>query len=320
MNIQDLLSNNVQFGMMTGFGTPKAARLIVDFAHKHGFDSLWVGDHVAFPVPIIDCLTQLTYAAALSTRLTIGTAVYLLPLRHPTPVAKQISSLDMLSDGRLIFGVGIGGEFPNEYAACGVDVKQRGARLGESVKVLRKLWSGEPVSFEGNYFNLNNVRMRPVPKQSGGPPIWFGARQPAALARAGRLADGYISYIVTPSMFADALNRIADSAEQANRKISQFGTGHLLFARIDDDYESAFKIANSHLSQRYAMDFSKATRKYAAIGKPSDVAAKIAQFHDAGVRHFVLDMVGPETDRLDQLERFVGEVKTLFGASISASA
>lgn len=318
MDIQNILTKKVQFGMMTGFGTAAAARRIVDFAHQNDFDSLWVGDHVAFPVPIMDSLTQLSFAAALSDRLIFGTAVYLLPLRHPTPVAKQIASLDLLTDGRLIFGVGIGGEFPNEYAACGVDITQRGARLGESISLMRKLWSGESANFAGRHFNLQEVLMLPKPKQTGGPPIWCGGRRPAALARAGRLADGYISYVITPDMFADALNTIAESAEQEGRQLSQFGTGHLLFARIDDDYETAFKIANDHLSKRYAMDFSKATRKYAAIGRPEDVAAKMIEFHSAGVRHFVLDMVGPEADRLIQLERFAGEVKTLINKSVSA--
>ena len=309
--MKDILSNTLQFGIMSGFRSPADAHRIVDFAHQHHFDSLWVGDHVAFAVPIMDSLTQLSFAAALSDRLILGTAVYLLPLRHPTPVAKQIASLDLLSEGRLIFGVGIGGEFPNEYAACGVEVKQRGARLSESIPLMRALWSGESVNHTGRYFNLQEVSMRPTPYQPGGPPIWCGGRQPAALARAGRLAHGYISYVVTPAMFADALASIAKAAEQANRKLAHFGTGHLLFARIDNAHETALKVANDHLSQRYAMDFSKATRKYAAIGRPEDVAATMQSFCDAGVRHFVLDMVGPPADQLAQLQRFAEEVRPL---------
>jgi alkanesulfonate monooxygenase SsuD/methylene tetrahydromethanopterin reductase-like flavin-dependent oxidoreductase (luciferase family) len=113
-----------------------STRATVELAERLGFDSLWVGDHIAFPVPMLDPLLQLAQAAAYSERLLLGTAVYLLPLRHATPVAKQVATLDHLCDGRLIFGVGVGGEFPREYEACGVPVAERGARLSEAIPLL----------------------------------------------------------------------------------------------------------------------------------------------------------------------------------------
>ena len=118
---------------------------LVGLVDRCGYDSMWVGDHVAFTIAIFDPLLQLAQAAVLSRRLVFGTDVYLLPLRHPTPVAKQVSTLDHLTEGRFIFGVGVGGEFPKEYEACGVPLDERGARLSESMTVMRKLWSGEPV-------------------------------------------------------------------------------------------------------------------------------------------------------------------------------
>ena len=117
------------------------------------------------------------------TRLQLGTAVYLLPLRHPTPVAKQVSTLDHLTEGRFIFGVGVGGEFPKEYEACGVPIGERGARLSESLAVLRALWSGRPASYKGRFFQFEEVAMQPPPRQAGGPPIWCGGRSDAALRR-----------------------------------------------------------------------------------------------------------------------------------------
>src|SRR5438552_5981742 len=116
---------------------------LVELVDRSGYDSLWVGDHISFALPILDPLLQLAQAAVASRRLQLGTGVYLLPLRHPTPVAKQVSTLDHLTEGRFIFGVGVGGEFPKEYEACGVPLGERGARLSESFTVLRKLWSGE---------------------------------------------------------------------------------------------------------------------------------------------------------------------------------
>src|SRR5277367_5383948 len=125
---------------------------LVELVDLSGYDSLWVVDHISFAVPILDPLLQLAQAAVASRRLTLGTSVYLLPLRHATPVAKQVATLDHLTEGRLIFGVGVGGEFPKEYEACGVPIGERGARLSESLTVLRKLWSGEPASHAGRFF------------------------------------------------------------------------------------------------------------------------------------------------------------------------
>lgn len=283
----------------------------VELADACGFDSVWVGDHISFTTPILDPLMQLLQVAILSPRLEIGTGVYLLPLRHPTPVAKQVATLDVLSEGRLIFGVGVGGEFAQEFAACGVPLNERGARLSEGIEVLRKLWSGAPVSHEGRFYPFPEVQLLPAPAQPGGPPVWCGGRSDAALMRTGYLADGYISYVVTPQMFSDALQKIAAAAAQAGRKFDAFGTGHLLFARIDDHYDQAFAAAVRSLSHRYAMDFTKPAGKYAALGRPEDVAQSMRAFYDAGVRHLVMDFVGPYEEREQQLERFKNEVRPL---------
>jgi len=290
---------------------PAEARRLVEMAERLGYDSMWVGDHVAFTIPILDPLLQLAHAAAYATKLSFGTGVYLAPLRHPTPTAKMIATLDHLAGGRFIFGVGVGGEFPGEYAACGVPVTERGARLAEIIPLLKKLWSGEKVAHDGKFYPLPETLMLPAPRQPGGPPIWCGGRQPAALKRAGELADGYISYVVTPEMYAEALSQIEAAAEAAGRELKHFGTGHLLFARIDDDHETALEEATKTLSVRYNMDFRRAAQRYAALGRPADVAAMIDRFRQAGLRHVVVDLVGPYEERDQQIERFAKEVKPL---------
>ena len=276
------------------------------------YDSLWVGDHIAFAVAILDPLLQLAQAAVVSRRLTLGTNVYLLPLRHPVPVAKQVASLDHLSEGRLILGVGIGGEFPREYEACGVPLGERGPRLSEAIPLLRRLWSGAPVSHQGRFYPaFNEVAMQPPARQPGGPPIWVGGRADAALARAGRLADGWISYVVTPETYRAALDKIAAAAQQAGREIDRFGTGHLLFARLDDSYERALDAASESLSRRYAVDFRRAAERYAALGRPEQIAERIRAFHAAGARHIVLDLVGPYEERPAQIEALARSVMPL---------
>jgi probable F420-dependent oxidoreductase len=316
------LDNQLRIGIQTihrrtepavGPWLPRIDELValVERVDQCGFDSLWVGDHIAFAIPILDPLLQLAQAAIVSRRLQLGTNVYLLPLRHAGPVAKQVSTLDHLCEGRLIFGVGVGGEFPQEYALAGVPINERGARLSEAIQVLRKLWSGEKVSNEGRFYPFSELRMQPPARQPGGPPIWCGGRSEGALKRTGRLADGWMSYVVTPDMYRASLEAIAAAADAAGRRLDSFGTGHLLFTRLDDTYEAALEAATESLSVRYAMDFRKAAQRYGALGPPAQIAERIRAFHAAGVRHLVLDLVGPYEERDAQIERVAADVLPL---------
>jgi probable F420-dependent oxidoreductase len=285
---------------------------LVELVDRGGYDSLWVGDHIAFPVSILDPLLQLAQAAVASRRLLLGTSVYILPLRHPMPVAKQVSTIDHLTEGRFIFGVGVGGEFPKEYEGCGVPIEERGARLSESIRVMKTLWSGEPASHNGRFFTFEGVTMKPPPRQAGGPPIWCGGRSDAALRRVGRMTDGWMSYVVTPDMYRAGLTKIAAAAAEHDRSFARgFGTGHLLFARVDETYEKALDAATVTLSHRYAMDFRKAAQRYCTLGPPTQVAESIRGFYDAGVRHVILDLLGPYEERQRQIEWFASEALPL---------
>jgi probable F420-dependent oxidoreductase len=305
------LDTGLTFGFQARMPTPEGAREVVALAERFGFSSLSMGDHLAYAVPILDPLMQLACAAGLTRRLTMMPAVYLLPLRHPGPVAKQVATLDHLCDGRLIFGVGVGGEFASDFDVAGVPITERGARLSESIVVLRKLWSGEKVSHQGRFFSFTDIQMLPEPVQPGGPPIWCGGRQDAALRRIAELADGWISYVVTADMYRAGLEKIAGFAAAAKRTPSRFGTAHLLFCRLGPTREQALKVATEHLSIRYAMDFSKAAARYCALGPPADVAAAVGAFHTAGVRRIVLDMIGPIEERAAQLQQFAEDVMPL---------
>lgn len=305
------LDDRFRVGFITVAPTREAARANAELAERCGYDSIWAGDHIAFPMPILDPLLQLAQIAAFSDHVTLGTSVYLLPLRQPTGVAKQVATLDHLSGGRFIFGVGQGGEFPKEYEACAVPMSERGARMSESIEISKKLWTGKSVSHQGRFTRFTDVEMLPAPVQKGGPPVWCGGRSPAALRRIGRLADGWISYVVTPERYRQGLEVIAAAAEKAGRQPERFGSGHLMFVWVDDDYETALRKATEHLSRRYAMDFSAPAKKYAALGRREDVAASIDAFRRAGLRHLVVDPTGPAAEREAQLERFAREVVPL---------
>ena len=305
------LEERVQFGITARLSTRAIIRRTTALLEEIGFQSLWAGDHIAFTSPILDPMLGLSQAAAMSDTLKIGTAVYLLPLRSAAAAAKLAASLDHLSEGRFIFGIGAGGEFPREFDACGVSPTQRGARLTEGIEVMRKLWSGKPVSHHGKLWNFEDVHMQPAPVTIGGPPIWCGGRSEAALGRAGTMADGWMSYVVTPDQFARGLATIDAARTGAGRAAEPFGTAHLLFTRLDDSYERAWDDATALLSTRYAMDFRKPAERYCAMGNPEAIAATLRKFHAAGVRHFILDMLGTPEEREAQLKRFADEVRPL---------
>lgn len=311
------LASKLNFGFITVMASPAMCRSTVQLAERCGYDSLWVGDHVEFPVPILDPLLQIAQAAGMSDTLSFGTGVYLLPMRHVVHVAKQLTSLDQLTGGRLVFGTGVGGEFPNEWAATGVPHNERGARMSEAIPVLKQLLSGATCSNDGCFYPFENLTMKPACTTPTGPPIWTGGRSAPALKRAGEMADGWFSYVVTPDMYRSALESIAQAAEATERSIDAFGSGHLLFMRVDDSYEQALDHATDHLSMRYAMDFREAAKKYAALGSPADVAQRVNEYAQAGCRHFVLDLTGPMGDRDEQLERFASEVRPLLDSRYS---
>jgi len=303
------LNEKIRFGASAAVTDREQGRRSLDALSRWGYEVVWTGDHVAFTGPISDSLTQLTYLSAVDPKLIYGTSVYLLPLRHPTTVAKVVATIDrLMGAGHFIFGVGVGGEFPAEYEACGVPVKQRGGRATEGIEIIKRLWTGEPVEYRGKYFSFGKITMLPKPATPGGPPIWVGGRAEGALKRAARLGDGWMPYVVTPKRVADGLDFIAREADKVGRKIDRFGTAVHLFVTLGPTYEQALDVAAEHLSKRYAMDFREPAKKYAAVGKPADVAARIGEFIKAGIRDINVDVISHPKDRDAQLEQFGREV------------
>ncbi len=263
-----------RFGAFLSMHPPEQQFALARRCEALGLDSLWTGDHVSFHNPIYESLTLLASYASITSRIKLGSGVYLLALRRPTVVAKITSTLDALCGGRLIFGVGVGGENPKEFEACGVPHKERGARVTE----------------------------RP------GPPIWIGGRSDAALARAGRQGDGWISYVVQPERYAQSLDKIRRAADAAGRSLDGFVAGHLTFVTVGRDYESAERAWVRILSNRYAQDFGPLARKYGVIGTPEQCAEQIDRFMQAGCRYFVMNPIGDLTDEPAQLETIASEI------------
>ncbi len=299
---------DLKFGAFLGTHPPEEQFALVRGCEELGLDSVWTGDHVSFYHPLYDSLTLLASYAGITKRIKLGSGVYLLALRQPTVVAKITSTLDVLCGGRLIFGVGVGGENPKEFEACGIPHNERGARVTEGIDVVRTLWRGTPASFKGRFTQFESVSIDPKPVQRPGPPIWIGGRSDAALARAGRQGDGWVSYVVQPERYAQSLAKIRRAAEQAGRTLDRFVAGHLTFVTVGRDYESAERTWVRILSRRYAQDFGPLARKYGVIGTPEQCVEQIDRFARAGCRYFVMNPICDLPDEQAQLEAIASDV------------
>ena len=277
-----------------------AARL----AERIGFDSIWAGDHVSFENPIVDVTVALSTFAAVTSRITIGAGIVLLPLRPPALVAKAFSSLDYLSRGRVVLGVGVGGEGLKDFEAVGVPVSERRARADEAMTALRAMFGAAPVNFEGRYTRFDGVSIEPLPAQPGGPPLWVGGRAPAALRTAGRLGDGWLPIWISPEQYSAGWSEIRGHATAAGRDPDALAAAAVAPALVDDDGDRARRHAHEHLEQRYATSFSEhAIERYCVAGTPSECAAKVRAYADAGVRHLVFNPVVSPDRLLEQIER-----------------
>jgi len=229
----------LRFGVQLSLKPPQEQFDLVRRIEALGFDSVWTGDHVSFHNPMYESLTLLATYVPITSRLRLGTAVYLLALRRPAIAAKITSTLDVLSGGRLIFGVGVGGENPKEFEVCGVPHAERGARVTEAIDAVRTLWRDTPATFKGRFTSFAGISIDPKPVQKPGPPIWIGGRSDAALARAGRQGDGWVSYVVQPERYAQSLDKIRAAAAAAGRTLDNFAAAHLAFVTVGRDYETA---------------------------------------------------------------------------------
>jgi probable F420-dependent oxidoreductase len=267
-----------------------------------GFDSVWTGEHMLFHGPVTDGLITLAAIAGKTSGLKIGSAITLLPLRPPVVVAKAVSTLDVVSKGRFIFGIGVGGEFPQEFEACGVPHHERGRRANEAIEICRKLWTEDHVTYQGKIFQLHDVTMLPKPIQPGGPPIIDAGRSEAAMRRAARLGDGYMPYLFTPERYAESLKHIYAIASEQRRDMSRFTPYHFVFTAVGETHAEAHRLAVEKLSRRYNQPFEHLVERYCALGTPQDCVERLQRFVNAGARHFILsplcdnEMLGQHLD------------------------
>jgi probable F420-dependent oxidoreductase len=262
-----------------------------------GFDSLWAPDHLSYSQPVCDPFQVLSICAAATRTIRLGTCVYLLPLRHPAHTAKMTASLDWLSSGRLTLGVGVGGEFPGEFAACEVPLAERGRRANEAIPILRALWSGETPP-AGRLFHVPRTRIEPTPVQASGPPIWVGGRSEAALRRTATLADGYLGYFLDADGIRTRMARIRELAGSSRPIVCAL----MAFARIERDGRSALARAQHRLGALYGTETRSAAERFGIIGTIEQCRERIAELAAAGVEHLLLSPIVEGDDLDTQLE------------------
>jgi alkanesulfonate monooxygenase SsuD/methylene tetrahydromethanopterin reductase-like flavin-dependent oxidoreductase (luciferase family) len=286
-------------------GEAAGLREFADRVEATGIDRVFVGDHVAFKGGGgFDGLVSAAAVAVASRRLTVQTAVYLLPLRHPVPVARQVATLAELAPGRLVFGVGLGGEDPAELRACGVDPATRGRRMDESLSVLRPLLAGEEVTVRGAFFGLDRVCIAPAPEPPV--PVVIGGRSDAALRRVGRFGDGWLALWVSPARYADATGLIGKYAAEAGRVVAEWRHGMHVWCGSGASPEAARPGLAAAMEGFYRVPFGKFER-YCPCGTPEQIAAGLRPYVEAGCRSFNLIPVA------DSEEAAVGAVDAVRG-------
>jgi probable F420-dependent oxidoreductase len=291
---------------------PGRFRAVAELAEELGYDGIWAGEHLSFHNPILDLGVALAAFATVTRRMRIGAGVVLLPLRHPSLVAKQAASLDYLSNGRLVLGVGVGGEGPKDFEAAGIPRAERGARADEAIRALRGLFADGPACFAGRFSRFEDVVIEPASPRPGGPPILVGGRREAAQRRAGRLADGWLPYLVSPDAFARGVETVRQHAQDAGRDPDALTHGVVAFARVEEDAAGARERARLHLSRRYGMTFEPHhVERLCIVGTREECAERIAAFAAAGAWHLSLNPAAEEHELLDQ-------VRALHEAAVAA--
>ncbi len=273
-----------------------------------GLDHVMVGDHVMFQGGLgNDGLTDAASAVTANQDLSVYLGVYLLVLRHPLPIARQLLTLAQLAPGRLSLGVGIGGDDRREVAACGVDPRTRGRRMDEALTLLRGLLAGDEISYQGEFFTLDHAALRPVPEAPI--PLIVGGRSDAALRRAGRLGDGWLGIWVSPRRFAEAVDAVAAHAKEAGRPEAGWRHGMTFWCAFGPDRLAARARVASVMEGFSRLPFASFER-YVPVGTPAGVAEQVAPYADAGCGTLnFIPFAGSDEEGIDA----VAEVRQILG-------
>jgi len=295
-------------------------RTLVEHATKAeelGYSSIWVWDHILLGsksvFPVHDSLTTLTAVAATTKHVRLGTGILVLSIRNPVALAKQVATLDNLSEGRITLGVAAGW-YEREFQACGYPFDSRGQTLQMNLEIMKRLWTENSVNGTYGQYIFKNVNMEPKPVQKPHPPLWMGGYVETVLRRVGKRADGWISYFYTPESFGSSWRKVLDSAKSANKDTNSFGNCDMIPIRIDSSTTEAKRLANEYITKHCDLPaWSEATPNSAITGTPKDCVATIESFSKAGVQELVLIPAVAQLNEIPkQIERIGKELLPSF--------
>lgn len=260
--------------------------------HDAGFDHLFMADHVSFRNGNgTDGFVEVAALSQLHPVIGVMISIYLLPLRHPLPVARQLATMGRVAPGRMIFGIGIGGDDRHEVEVCGVDPRTRGARTNESLQIIRELLQGGTVTFHGDHFDVDEAVIRPIPDPAI--PVLVGGRSDAALRRAGAYADGWIGAWCSTTRFKTAVHIVSETAAEAGRPDVSWLHGYQPWLGVGASREEARSAVARQMEAFYKVPFEQFER-YTPYGTPDEVAEFLAAYIETGCRLFNMKICTPD--------------------------
>jgi probable F420-dependent oxidoreductase len=277
-----------------------------------GFDYVGSGEHVAFHVPTPNNFVSLAVAAGATTRIKLLSAVTVLPLYPAVLAAKLAAALDVASNGRFVMGIGVGGEYPREFEACGVPVHERGARCNEALGLMKRLWTETDVTYHGRFTTVNDITIAPRPVSTPHPPLWISGRRDAAMRRAARFGDAWMPYMYSPEMLRDSVAKVAGYCTDHGRSADAVRTALYIFTCVHPDRDTAIDYAVARLGSTYAQDFRTKAGRYTLVGTPADCRARLAEYVDAGARTVFFASACPDEHLAENQRLLVDEVMPAF--------
>src|SRR5690242_1153486 len=271
---------------------------VVNFAKKceaMGCHSMWTIDRIAYDN--LEPLTVLAAAAGATQKIRLGTSVLLGNLRHASHVAKIVSTLDFISNGRVTLGIGFGSR-ENDYKAAEIPFEHRGSRAVEQVQLMKRLWTEDNVTFKGKFYNVENLSVGPKPIQKPHPPIWTGGSAEVALKRAGSWADGFICGSSAIPEFPSTWEKIASYAKAAGRDPNKISKAGLTFMAIDEDQSKAVKTVEDYV-MRYYGRLRADVANTSLVGAPAAIAERIGAFLSRGLDTLIIGVADPDPRQLD---------------------
>ena len=271
---------------------------LCDMLERSGVDSIWLSDRLSSPTPVPEVMTTLAAIGARTTRLKFGPSVVVLPYRTPVVAAKEMATVDWLSQGRLLPAVGVGVELPREFEASGVAFAQRGRRTDEAIRIMRMLWTRDEVTFQGEFYKLERISIFPKPWQTP-PPIWIGGKSEAAMRRTARLGDGWIPSFITPDEMRAGIPRVQEMAAAERRQVPEDHFGTLINYTVAPTEDAALAMARPYLPRGRVDEATM--RQCTAFGPVGRLLKKVEEYVKAGASKFILRPLCPPERMLEHL-------------------